>query len=71
MVAEFLLIFGVSIIVYTFYKLATENSRYFAQRNLKCVSVSDVILGTFSLFFGGMDLLEVTQNAYNRFPNES
>lgn len=71
MIGELLLLFGVAIILYTYYKLSTENARYFAERNLKCVSTTDAIRGIFSLFLGGMDFFQMTQKSYNRFPDES
>lgn len=71
MVGELLLIFGVALIVFAFYKLSTENARYFAERNLKCVSTTEAIRGIFSLFLGRIDFFQITQKSYNRFPDES
>lgn len=70
MLGELLLTIGIALIVYAFYKLTTNNARYFEERNLKYRGVFDSLCTIISIFCGRTDAFEIIQRSYNEFPDE-
>lgn len=65
-----LLAVGIILITYAFYRLTTNKARYFAERNLKYRGARETLGVMFSVFFGKIGIIEMTEKAYNHFPNE-
>lgn len=65
-----LLTVGFVLITYAFYKLTTNNARYFEERNLKYRGALASLRIMLSVFFGRSSLIEMTQANYDYFTNE-
>lgn len=69
MLGELILTTGVLLIAYAFYKLSTNNAKYFEERNLKYKGVLTLLKNQMSLSFGKTDVFTVIQNMYDAVPD--
>lgn len=71
MFAEFLLLTAIVLLTYAFYKWATVDNDYFAQRNIKFLKPKFLVGNTGGLFLNRFTAIEFSKNLYNAFPNET
>lgn len=71
MIGELLLATGIVLIAYAFYKLSTNNARYFKERNIKYAGALSGLRNMVRVVLGKIDFLEMTQKMYNAFPDEA
>lgn len=69
MLGELILTTGVLLIAYAFYKLSTNNAKYFEERNLKYKGVLTLLKNQMSVSFGKMDVFTLIQNMYDAVPD--
>lgn len=69
MLGELILTTGFLLIAYAFYKLSTNNAKYFEERNLKYKGVLTLLKNQFSVSFGKMDIFTMIQNMYDAVPD--
>ncbi len=69
MIVELLAIVIV-IITYFFYEKTSNAAQYFRKRNLKYRGAMDTLRAASSVFFGKIDVMEMTEKSYNYFPDE-
>lgn len=65
-----LLVIGIALIAFVFYKLSTNHSRYYEERNIKYKGVAQSIKNMYSIFSGKYDVFQIAQNMYSLFPDE-
>lgn len=65
-----LLAIGIVSITYYFFKLTSNNARYFRERNLKYRGARDTLRVMLSVFLGKIDIVEMTKKSYDHFPDE-
>lgn len=70
MFVELLLGVIVTLIAYLFYKLSTNNARYFEERNLKYKGAAFAVRNLYSAFFGKFNAFEMVKNLCYALPNE-
>lgn len=70
MICVYLLVIGVVLLVYKFYRSSINHARYFEDRNLKYTSALSGIQNLLVMFLGRGDFLKMTHRMYNAFPNE-
>lgn len=68
MLSEWLLYFGIALIIYAIYKWTTQNDDYFAKRNLPFAPSGFMFRNMLVVFRS--TLPELAQQLYNSFPNE-
>lgn len=67
-----LLVVGViGLIIYAIYKLTTKRARYFEERKLKYIGPWSGFGSLFSLILRKFDVIDLTKQMYNRFPDEA
>lgn len=71
MIGVSLLIIGVALIAYALHKWTTNCARYFEERNLKYVGLSTALRNLSAIVFKRTDILELSLQTYNEFPNEA
>lgn len=69
MLGELLLTTGIVLIAYAFYKLSTNNAKYFEERNLKYRGVLTLLKNQMSLSFGKTDILSMVKGIYDAVPD--
>lgn len=65
-----LLIIGITLIAYAMYKSSVKNRRYFEERNLKCITTRDGWRGLFDFILKKKDILQISQEMYDRYPDD-
>lgn len=71
MIFGLLLATGVALLAYGFYKLSTNGSRYFEERNLKYIGILSGLQDMIGMLSGRKNFLELVQKVYYTFPDES
>lgn len=66
-----LLIIGFTLIAYAIYKSSVKNKRYFEERNLKCITTGDSWRGLLNFILKKKDILQISQELYDRYPEDS
>lgn len=69
MLGELILTTGVLLIAYAFYKLSTNNAKYFEERNLKYKGVLTLLKNQLSVSFGKIDVFTLIQKMYDEVPD--
>lgn len=70
MIAEILLTTGLGLILYAFYKWATQNNDFFIKRGIKQMTPTFLFGNSGAFFSGKCDATEFAMNIYNACPNE-
>lgn len=71
MFGEMLLLGGVALLTWAFYKWVTLNNGYFERRNLKYMKPSFLFGNTGGIYFQKYNAVEFRNMIYNQFPDES
>lgn len=71
MFGELVLVIAVVLIVYSFYKWATLNGKYFEKRNIKYMKPTFLVGNTAAIFTNKYTAIEFASKLYNEFPNET
>ena len=69
MLGELLLTIAIVLIAYAFYKLSTNNAKYFEERNLKYRGVVALLKNQIAVSFGRIDILSMVKNMYDAIPD--
>lgn len=70
MIGMLLVVGVIGLITFTLYKSTTKRARYFEERKLKYIGPLSGFGSLFALLFRKFDIIELTKQMYNRFPNE-
>lgn len=70
MVDDLLYFVGISLIIYSFYKWATQNNDYFKRRGLPHMKPKFLIGNTGGLFMRQYAAYDFVRELYNKFPKE-
>lgn len=70
MVDSYVIVAGIALICYGFYKWGTSNNDYFAKRNLKSLKPYFLVGNVGGFFAGRYSLNDFVQYTYNAFPSE-
>lgn len=70
MIAEVLLTTGIGLILYAFYKYATQNNDFFTKRGLKQMKPTFIFGNSGSFITQKYTAPEYSQHLYEAFPNE-
>lgn len=68
MLAELLLI-GIGLIAYAFYKLSTHSANYYKDRNLKYSGILASLSNQISAVLGRHNIVTMAKNMYDAFPD--
>lgn len=60
----------IALMSFVIYKLSMSD-RYFRERNLKYMGITSFIKGLFNLILSRKDVLDIPQEIYNKFSDES
>lgn len=66
----FVIVAGIAMVCYGFYKWAISNNDYFAKRNLKNIPPYFLVGNFGGLFLGKVSIVEFVHTIYNSFPTE-
>lgn len=69
MLGQLLLTFGTGLVAYAFYKISTNNAKYFEERNLKYRGVLGLLKGLIFVSLGRYDILTMIKRMYDAFPD--
>lgn len=67
---ELLAIIGIALIVYAFYKWATLNDNYWAEKNVKFLKPYFLVGNTGGFWTNRYNIYDYISMLYNSFPNE-
>lgn len=67
--SSLLLLSGIGLIFYSFYKWATQNDKYFEKRGVAYRKPNFIFGNTRDFFLNRIGLLEFVENLYNAHPN--
>lgn len=70
MIVALLVVGVIGLITFAFYKLTTKRARYFEERNLKYAGLSSGLGNLLRLMFRKIDIIELTKQMYDTFPDE-
>lgn len=70
MFGELLLLTAITLVVYSFYKWATINDKFFERRNIKFIKPTFLVGNTGGLFLNKYTAIEFAKKLYNEFPDE-
>lgn len=70
MIDSYLIVAGIALIGYGFYKWGTSNNDYFAKRNIKFIKPYFLVGSVGGFFIGKYSLNEFVTYTYNSFPTE-
>lgn len=70
MLSELLLVTGVTLILYAFYKWVTQNNDYFEKRGIKSPKPVFLLGNTSAMLTSSMNAAEFATQLYNAFPHE-
>lgn len=61
---------SIVIIACVVHRITTKKAQYFAERNLKYICASDALRNISDLIYKKIDIFELVQRTYNKFPDE-